>query len=144
MRKLRALLVTAMTVFLALTGVTVASSAQAYTCSGGKSVSYSADDGVASTSMTLYPKCSDNKSHFSGTIRDTKCDGRAARIVLVANWTYDQWSWDKLYEAPNGCNTSSSFSGSATPLTGSNWNVRVAIGACSWSCSDYSYRFITP
>lgn len=144
MRNLRALLVAVMTVLLTLTGLAVASPAQAYTCSGGRSVSYTSDDGVASTSVTLYPRCSDNKAHFSGTIRDTKCDGRAARIVLIANWTFDQWSWDRSYEAPNGCNTSATFNGSAPGLAGNNWYVRVAIGACSWSCSSYSYRVLAP
>jgi hypothetical protein len=142
MRRVRGLLL-ALTFLLPVTFAAAAAPAQAYTCSGGRSVSFSADDGVASTTMTLYPRCSDNKAHFSGVIRDTKCDGRAARIVLVANWTADQWSWERLYEAPNGCGTSSSFQGSGSALTGSNWYVRVAIGACSWSCSNYSYRFIS-
>ncbi|GGK65488.1 hypothetical protein Sme01_24280 [Sphaerisporangium melleum] len=132
-----------------LTGVALAATAfvsftqpaSAYTCSGGKSTTLNASDGVGSADITFYPKCSDGKAHWSGTIRDTKCDARAARIIVQSIWSgvpgTPAWSYD--YEAPNGCNTGRSFSGSAAGMSG-NWRIELYVGACnSTSCSSYTY-----
>lgn len=113
-----------------------ASPAQAYTCSGGRNVTV--DAGVASATLTFYPKCSDNKAHWSGVIRDTACDARSGKVVLTS------WAWNSghAYQANNGCGTSSSFSGSDRGLT-SPWEVWVNVGACnSLTCSGYYTRIL--
>jgi hypothetical protein len=116
--------------------VTATTPAQAYTCSGGQSVNI--DAGVASASLTFYPRCSDGRSHWSGVIRDTRCDARSGKIMLTS------WAWvgGHAYQANNGCGTSSSFSGSDRALS-SPWEVWASVGACnSTSCSGYYTRYL--
>lgn len=96
------------------------------------------DAGVASASLTFYPRCSDNRSHWSGVIRDTSCDARSGKVLLTS-WA---WSSGHAYQANNGCGTSSSFSGSDRALS-SPWEVWVSVGACnSLTCSGYYTRVI--
>ncbi|MFI6453995.1 hypothetical protein ACIBF6_20840 [Streptosporangium amethystogenes] len=129
------------TTLAVMTLVAFTSPANAYTCSGGKSTTLNASDGVGSADITFYPNCSDGKAHWNGTIRDTKCDARAARIIVQSAWSGVPGTpaWSHYYEAPNGCNTGRSFSGSAAGMTG-NWRIELYVGACnSTSCSDYTY-----
>jgi hypothetical protein len=117
--------------------------AQAYTCSGGRTISVVGD--VSRTTITFYPHCSDGRSHWNGTVWDTRCDGRAARVVLVANQAYGYWQWDHGYNAGNGCGSSATYSGSdrsVVAYAGSNWIVEVSVGACSWSCSSYTRGYL--
>jgi hypothetical protein len=121
----------------------VAGPAQAYTCSTSRSLTVTGD--VSKTTITFYPHCSDGKSHWSGTLWDTKCDGRSARVVLVANQQYGVWQWDHGYNAGNGCGTYSTYSGfdnSVVAYAGVSWAVEVSVGACSWSCSSYTRGYL--
>jgi hypothetical protein len=113
--------------------------AQAYTCSGGKTITVTGD--VSKATVTFYPECSDNRAHWSGRVWDTGCDKRAARVVLIANEAYGYWQWDHAYTSGNGCGSSATFSGSDNSVVdyaGRNWVVRVAVAACNtWNCSSY-------
>ncbi|MCT9934124.1 hypothetical protein N5079_28330 [Planotetraspora sp. A-T 1434] len=123
----------------------VSTPANAYTCSGGKSTTLNSDSGVASADVTFYPSCSDGKAHWNGVLRDTKCDGRAARFVISTPYTPFGQAWSRDHNNPNGCHTGSSFSGSDTRL-GSNWHVEIAVGACnsltcaSWTIGSLAYN----
>jgi hypothetical protein len=115
--------------------------AQAHACWGGQSITVS--QSVASADVTFYPLCSDNRSHWHGVIRDTRCDSRAGKVLLMANPAFPPGGgvdsvWTHAYSAPNGCGTEASFSGSDLGL-GSPWRLLVRVGACNtWSCSDYT------
>jgi hypothetical protein len=136
----------AMVMAVALVGL-AAAPAQAYTCSAGQSISFSNNSGVSRVSVTFYPRCSDNKAHWSGVVHDTSCDGRSGKVVLVANPAmFPDGSagsvWDRAYHANNGCGTSASFSGSAYGLL-PPWTLRVAAGACnSVTCAAYTNRYL--
>jgi hypothetical protein len=140
-RFLRSLAVVALA---AAASLAVTGPAQAYTCSGGRSITVTGD--VSKVSVTFYPECSDNLSHWSGTLYDTKCDGRSARAVLVANQAYGYWQWAHGYNAGNGCGTSSTFRGSDRSVIdywGLSWVVEVSAGACNtWSCSSYAKGYL--
>jgi hypothetical protein len=117
--------------------------AQAYSCSGGHTISVVGD--VSRTTITFYPQCSDGKSHWNGTLWDTKCDGRSARLSLVANQAYGYWQWAHAYNAGNGCGSSSTYVGSDRSViayAGSSWSVEVAVGACSWSCANFTKGYL--
>lgn len=112
---------------------------QKSSCSGGKTITVTGD--VSKSTVTFYPECSDNKSHWSGTIWDAGCDNRSARVVLLANEAFGDWQWDHKYTSGNGCGSSASFSGcdkSLIDYAGLNWLVKVAVAACNtWTCSTY-------
>jgi hypothetical protein len=121
----------------------VAGPAQAYTCSGGRTITVTGD--VSRTTITFYPQCSDGKSHWNGTLWDTRCDARSARVGLVANQRYGYWQWDHGYNAGNGCGSSSTYAGSDRSVlayAGSNWIVEVGVGACSVSCSSFTFGYL--
>jgi hypothetical protein len=118
--------------------------AQAYTCSGGRTLTVT---GTASrTTITFYPECSDNRSHWHGTLWDTSCDAKAARVSLIANQAFGYWQWDRAHTAGNGCGTSASYSGSDASVIdyrGSSWLVEVGVGACNfWSCVNFTRGYL--
>jgi hypothetical protein len=130
-------------VLSATAAVAMSPPAQAYTCSGGRTITVTGD--VSRTTITFYPECSDNRSHWNGTLWDTKCDGRSARVSMVANQRYGYWQWEHGYTAGNGCGSGASYSGSDASVidyAGSSWIVEVAVGACSWSCASWTYGYL--
>jgi hypothetical protein len=127
----------------------LAAPAQAYSCTGGYGILFTHYQNLSSANVTFYPRCSDNKAHFSGWVHDIACDHRAARVSLIANGGSSpdgQWYelWSRQYNASNGCNTTASFSGSAAALTGNNWELEVDLGACSTTCAMFDPRTIRP
>lgn len=145
LRRLSAAAVVVMSVAAAL--VVIAAPAQAYTCSGGRSITVNNASGVSRVTLTFYPRCSDNKAHWNGVVHDTSCDGRSGKVVLVANPSLlpdgsVYGVWDKAHQANNGCGTSASFSGSNLGLT-APWSLRVSAGACnSVTCATYTHGYI--
>lgn len=141
----RALTVLAATLIATTSLVAVSSPAQAYTCSGGVSATLVHRDGVATSNVNFYPECSDGRAHWNGTITDTLCDARAARVALMSPWVpipgAPAFEWG--HTNPNGCRTSSSFSGSNSSLKAyaiDMWN-----GACGyWSCAEWDMKRIYP
>lgn len=137
----------AVVISVAATLTVLAAPAQAYTCSGGRSITVNNTSGVSRVTLTFYPRCSDNKAHWNGVVHDTSCDGRSGKVVIVGNPSIlpdgtVYGVWDHAYHANNGCGTSASFSGSNYGL-GAPWSVRVSAGACnSWSCATYSHGYI--
>jgi hypothetical protein len=118
----------------AATLLAVGSPAQAYTCSGGQPITVTGS--VSKVTLTFYPRCSDNKAHWRGVIRDTLCDARSGKVIL---WPY---VWEHSYQANNGCGTSASYSGSDSALR-SPWEMAVMVGACnSISCSGYFTKYL--
>lgn len=134
----------AVLILSATAAVATSSPAQAYTCSGGRTITVTGS--VSKTTVTFYPECSDNRSHWNGTLWDTKCDSRAARVSLTANQAFGYWQWSHGYTAGNGCGSSASYSGSDASVidyAGSSWIVDVAAGACNtWSCATWTYGYL--
>jgi hypothetical protein len=120
-----------------------ASPAQAHTCSPAHSRSFTADDGVARAQVTFYPRCGDGRSHWHGTVWDTLCDARAGRFYIIANPIETAQQWGHHYNVPNGCGTSTTFSGSDQYVgVVTTWHVVVGVLACNWRCSDRTDRHI--
>ena len=44
--------------------------ASAYSCANGQAIMITQSQNISSANVTFYPKCSDNKAHFSGWIHD--------------------------------------------------------------------------
>lgn len=127
--------------------LTAAQPAEAHSCPGGRRVAFTHYQGVARVDLTFYPECSDNRSHWHATIYDTLCDGREARLSLVANLVaFGGYQWSDGGSAGNGCGSSATDFGTQSSVVDfrpTNWVVRVQILACSWRCSDADERYIT-
>jgi hypothetical protein len=130
-------------VTLAAPSMIAAQPAQAYTCNGSRTITVNSSTGVASATVTISPNCSDGKAHWSGSVRDTKCDARSARVAIYGNVVGgplgNESQWSHGYSADNGCGTGASFSGSDSAL-GSRWNMYVDVVACNTSsCSSHTW-----
>ncbi|GAB3275942.1 hypothetical protein GCM10027589_01360 [Actinocorallia lasiicapitis] len=117
----------------------VASPAQAYSCSKSttRTVTHR-NGGVAKATITFQAQCSDGKTHWDGVLTDILCDGRAARLTLMSDWTpipgSPGFEWGTTNG--NGCNTSSSFGGSSTNPTAPGADLW--LGACNtWTCATW-------
>lgn len=121
----------------------MAAPALAYSCTNGQGILITQSQNLSSANVTFYPKCSDNRAHFSGWIHDIACDNRAGRLVLEANGYFypDGYrdEWGHVYNASNGCGTTTTFSGTDVALT-SPWQFTIDVGACSITCSSYTER----
>jgi hypothetical protein len=137
----------AVVALLATVPLTAARPAQAHSCAGARSLSYTHYQGVARVSLTFYPECSDNQSHWHGTLYDTLCDKREARVSLVANWEGTFAQWEGGGSAGNGCGSSATFTGtrpSIVDYSPASWELRVILKACNfWGCSNNDFEYIT-
>jgi hypothetical protein len=96
-------------------GIVNAPGAQAqpsYTCpvEGAKTIEL--NDGSASATVYVNENCSDEQSHYSGVVRDIKCDDRPA--YLLVDYLTNQPVLGLIprsleFDAQDGCNSEAAF-----------------------------------
>ena len=101
--------------------------AQTYTCPTDGAKTIELNDGSASATIYVNEYCSDGQSHFSGVVRDTKCDARGAWL-LVEYW-HDWLPRSEEARAPNGCDTEATF---AFDIADPEPYVRACVVAENW------------
>ena len=120
--------------------------AHAYTCGYNDAGGYISHSEVA-LSFSFEEHCSDGLARVTGTIYDTRRDGRnALTIFRVYRRASDvSYSWSRTAKAQNGCGTSATytFSGPSPGLSG--WKLWIDMAACSGyglNCSsNYNHYF---
>jgi hypothetical protein len=99
---------------LGIVNAPVAQAQPSYTCpvEGAKTIEL--NDGSASATVYVNENCSDGQAHYSGVVRDIKCDDRPAYLLVdylpldtpVMGWIPRSVEFD----APDGCNSEATFS----------------------------------